>query len=493
MTERTEVLADQEIARRASRGAATYVVRTAAWQAIQAVSALAVARILEPHEYGLFALALTLVAAARTLGDLGITYSMIVRREVSDSDLRIGLAVALAVALVSAAAISLAWTQFGLVQRAGGSAVWIGPAMAATLLISVPTYPSTVLLERQLKFGRLGVIGVIQGVCLFGTQIILLLVGVGLWSMVIAQIVGTVVATCLTVHASGRLILPSLHGPVLRMLRDGLPYGASIWTGSFAGAAMNLLVAAQLGARGVGFFGWCTILATPAVGALAAVHSVAVPTLARMRRDDGRRYEESVGVVMQTMAATAAIAAGCLIGLASPTIRYVFGTRWLPATAAVQFCLGGMIASALLSVLYSDANARQLRGRLLTSAVIGAVAMLASFWPLVNVGGVGGASAAANCVGPAAAVVVLAWGTPSLVTRALWRSMRLFIPLLATSVALGRLVHTLPEFALACALSATAGLLAAYLGEGELVRRVVRVLRAGKPAPLAVVEPVSGG
>ena len=104
-------------------------------QAVQAVSSLAVARVLEPRDYGVFALALTLVSAVRILGDLGITYSLIAKREVSDLDLRIGVAVALAVAVVGGTIVSVVWTQLGLVRAAGGSAVWIGPAMAITLLL----------------------------------------------------------------------------------------------------------------------------------------------------------------------------------------------------------------------------------------------------------------------------------------------------------------------------------------------------------------------
>ena len=96
--------------------------------------------------------------------------------------------------------------------------------------------------------------------------------GSGRW--VIAQIVGTALATVLTVRASGRLFLPSLRGPVVKMIREGLPYGASVWATMLTGTITNVLVAAELGARGIGLFAWCTILATPVTGALAAVHSV---------------------------------------------------------------------------------------------------------------------------------------------------------------------------------------------------------------------------
>jgi O-antigen/teichoic acid export membrane protein len=486
MIEQQESLADHETARRGARGAATYIMRTGASQAIQAVSALAVARILIPEDYGLFALALTLVSAARAFGDLGISYSMVVKKEISVSDLRIGVAVALAVAIVGGIVVSVVWTQLGLVQKAGGSAIWLGPALATTLLIAVPLYPSTIVMERDLKFSRLGAIGVIQAVALFGTQVILLLAGVGLWSMVIAQIVGTTVGTCLTVRASGRLFWPRFKRRASHLVRDGLPFGAGAWALTATGTATNLIVAAQLGARGIGLFAWCTILSTPIIGVLAAMHSVSVPTLARMRRDDGTRYDESVGVFMQTAAVTASVAAACLIGLASPTIRYVFGDRWLPATTAVQFCLFGMIPTAIGAVLASDANARLMRRTSLVAALIGGVSTLVVLWPLSALSGVGGASAAATCVGPIACAVTFIWSMQAPVTGPLLRSLRLFIPLLVLSLLLGHLVHTPVEFAAACAVTAVAGVVASYIAEGDLAKRILRVIRSGgAPPPVA--------
>jgi O-antigen/teichoic acid export membrane protein len=244
-----------------------------------------------------------------------------------------------------------------------------------------------------------------------------------------------------------------------------------------AGTVATGVVAAMLGARGLGFYAWCTILATPVIGALTAVHSVSAPTLARMRRDDGTRYEESVEVTTRALAVIAAIAAGCLIGLAGPTIRFIFGERWLPATTAVQFCLAGTIATAILNVLAADANAKMMRRTTLISAVIGGIAILATLWPLIELEGVAGASLAYFCIGPVVSIAVFVYALGTRIANTVFRAMRLFVPLLALSIALGRLVHTPAEFAVICAVTGIAGALAGYVGEGELFRRIVRMLR----------------
>jgi O-antigen/teichoic acid export membrane protein len=232
------------------------------------------------------------------------------------------------------------------------------------------------------------------------------------------------------------------------------------------------------------------------LGALAAVQSVSAPTLARMRRDDGARYEESVEVILRTLAVVAAIAAGCLIGLAGPTIRFVFGERWLPATAAVQFCLAGTIPTAILNALAANANAKMLRRTSLIAAVIGGIAILATLWPLIEVAGVGGAAIAYFLVGPIVSCAVFTYALGTRIVDSVVRSLRLFIPLLALSLVLGHLANTAPEFVAACALTATAGAVAGYVGEGDLFRRIVRLLRVREDRstvdPPAAVEPTTG-
>jgi PST family polysaccharide transporter len=496
LSARSEALPDHEIARRATRGAASYVFRSFGSQAIQAVSALVVARILDPREYGVFALAMTLVGAVRVIGDLGITYSLSVRPKISDQDLRVGVTVALLVALIGTGAIFVIWDHLSLVRHAGPDARWIGPALAVILLIAVPQFPSLIVMERELRFARAGMIAFVAAIPLFVTQVVLLLAGAGLWSMVIAQIVGTTVGMVLIVRASGRFYLPAINRSIWRLVHDGFPYQGSLILTTVAGTVATGVVAAMLGAHGLGLYAWCTILATPVIGALTAVHSVSAPTLARMRRDDGARYEESVEVITRTLAVIAAIAAGCLIGLANPTIRYIFGERWLPATGAVQFCLAGTIATAILNVLAADANAKMMRRTTLIAAVIGGLAILATLWPLIELDGVAGASAAYFCIGPIVSTAVFAYALRTRIADTAFRAMRLFVPLLALSIVLGRLAHTPAEFALVCAGSGIAGAAAGYFGEGELFRRIVRMLRlrdapSGVEAPSAM-EPSTG-
>jgi O-antigen/teichoic acid export membrane protein len=295
--------------------------------------------------------------------------------------------------------------------------------------------------------------------------------------MVVAQILGTLVGSILTILASGRLYLPSFRAPIRRLVRDGLPYEGSLVAVSLAGLASSMIVAAQLGVRGVGLFAWCTILATPLLSALAAFHSVAAPTLARMRRGDGSRYDESVRMVTVAAGTLAAVGAGSLVGLVHPIVEFVFGSRWLAATRAVQFCLLGAIPTAILNALAADANARQLRRLTLLSALVGGAASLIVLVPLTKVAGVGGASAAAYCVGPTISALVFVLGLRVRIGVTVVRTLRLFAPLAAASVVLGGISTGPYQLAAACAVMAVIGVSCVWFAERALATRIYRTLR----------------
>jgi O-antigen/teichoic acid export membrane protein len=205
-----------------------------------------------------------------------------------------------------------------------------------------------------------------------------------------------------------------------------------------------------------------------------------------MRRDDRSRYEESVSVVIAAAGSLVAVGAGCLVGLVHPIIEFVFGSRWLPATTAVQFCLLGTIPTAIFNALAADANARQMVRLILLSALIGGGTSLIILIPLMLIGGIGGASAAAYCVGPAAAAAVFVVGLHVAIGRSILRIVRLFAPLALLSFLLGGFANDPFQFVAACAVMAAVGALSVCLLERALAKRIWRMLRRS-PSPDPVI------
>jgi hypothetical protein len=88
------------------------------------------------------------------------------------------------------------------------------------------------------------------------------------------------------------------------------------------------------------------------------------------------------------------------------------------------------------------------------------------------------------------AVAVFVWALRPPVIDILLRTLRLLVPLLAVSFLTSRLVHTPLEFAGACVTAGIAGLVGVFLAEGELLKRLIRLLRT-RTAPPAGIEAVA--
>ena len=85
------------------------MTRTGLGIVLQTIGSLLIARYLDPRNYGLFGLGLTLTGALRYVGDFGVTFRFTVARKLSDEDFRRGLALGLMTALAGALLLAGVW------------------------------------------------------------------------------------------------------------------------------------------------------------------------------------------------------------------------------------------------------------------------------------------------------------------------------------------------------------------------------------------------
>ena len=318
---------------------------------------------------------------------------------------------------------------------------------------------------------------------LFVLEIPLLLAGWGIWAMVTAYAVSSVINGAYLIVAARGLPRPSLRGPIFRLIRLSLPYQAPLLAQAAVGLIVSLLVAAMLGARGVGFFTWSTTLATPIIAIVFTVERVISPSLARMLRDDGRQYTQATSVVLLTFATLAATAAAAFIGLVPSVVRFVFDSRWLPATGAVQMSLIGVVPTALVLGCAAVVNSQDRPGSRLKASVAAAGAAVVLTVPLTLVAGVTGAAAVAYVISPIVELVVLASYAGAPLGHLCLRIARIAVPLGAVSLLLGHLTSSRATFAAAVVLAGLAALAVFATSERQLIRSLWRQVR---PRPATV-------
>src|ERR1019366_8560400 len=310
--------------------------------------------------------------------------------------------------MVGALLISSIWQVLPLVQSGPPGSRYVAPVIALTLVINSPAGPATAVIYRRLAFRTVATGSLLSSLGLFVVQIPLLFAGLGIWALVVAYVASTVINVSYLLIAAHGLPMPALRGVSMSFIRLSLPYQAPLIAQAVVGLIVSVLVASLLGAKGVGLLSWSPILATPILSVVLTLEAIAAPSLARMLRDDGNQYHQATQVVLLTLAALAATAAGAYIGLVPSIVRLIFGVRWLPAAGAVQMALAGVGPMSLVLGCASIVSSQDRPGARIKSSLAAGAAAGAFTVPLTLAAGVTGAATVAYVICPIVEVLVLA-------------------------------------------------------------------------------------
>jgi O-antigen/teichoic acid export membrane protein len=384
----------------AARGAAFLSARSVLVQLFQVVSSVLLARELVPELYGAFALGATLVGFGRIVGDCGAGNAMIQAtgdRHLNRQALQAVHFLQLAVFVGAAFILALSAPSLRTAFDGPPETVTIVYVMSLALLIEAPAVVPRLRLMRDLKFKQLASISVVASLSLYTAQILGLVFGLGVWALVLGQVVTSVVSTGLTLAVGGGTPPPSPKGS-LAMFRSGIAYqGTAIAMGCLTMPSVAI-VGAVGGADILGLWTWSTVLVTPLVTMVHNVHEIAFPTLARLHEHRRSRHADAVVLVARSLSLVIGAAVGILAGFATPIVRIVFDPRWLPAVGAVRLALFGGIAFSLTSLLAAAVQTIGRPGIRLRSYLVGAGVGLALLVPLVEVWGATGAALATSVV-----------------------------------------------------------------------------------------------
>jgi O-antigen/teichoic acid export membrane protein len=217
--------------------------------AIRAAGDLALARLILPTAFGVFALAYGVVLIAGIVRDLGLPYQLVrdERRPYGSALLWIGGAGALISAALALAAPAFAFLNPGVPAVLRIYAIWV-------LLDGLAVVPR-VFFESELAVGRLVAPEIVRGTVIAAVSIGLALAGWGVWSLVAGQLAGAAVfAALLWWRAWGRMPLELDLAPIPGLIRR------SFYLFLIALAALpvpyfgRFILGAELGPRGGSFW-----------------------------------------------------------------------------------------------------------------------------------------------------------------------------------------------------------------------------------------------
>jgi O-antigen/teichoic acid export membrane protein len=298
-------------------------------QAVQLATAVLLARVLAPSDFGLMSMAMVVIGFLTVFRDLGAPAAIIQRQAIDDRILS-----------------SLFWVNmvFGVLTMA---AVWfLAPAMAAfyndvrlipllrvmsfSFLVSGVGISQQALLERNLEFDKLAkaeIMGTLVGAVL---GISLALSGRGVWSLVF-QSMGTVLTSSILLWFFFGTWKPRWvfsWTDVRSVARFSLHLSGFSIFNYFARSADAVLIGKYLGAQELGYYNLAyRLMLYPLQMITGAVSRVMFPVYARMRGDDGR-FRSAYLRVVSTIAVVAFPLILGILAVNDLLIQNLFGERW---------------------------------------------------------------------------------------------------------------------------------------------------------------------
>jgi PST family polysaccharide transporter len=311
-------------------GGAKWVSQLASWLAM-----IVVARLLTPEDFGLVGMAQIFLALVTILTEFGLGTAILTQGSLTEEHLDQLNAVAVlvgaaAVLLTCAAALPLG--RFFMTPRLPMVVVVTSVVFVISAFRTVPG----AVLQKELKFRYLAIVESVQAIVVAVAMVGLALLGFHYWTLVIASVLGSVVATGLTIR--GRpcaFATPRLRtlAPILTESRRLLLSRSAWW---FQVNVDLIIIARVLGGWALGVYTLASSIASlPLEKITALVNQVNAPFLAATRSDRGAMRHLLLVLTGVLAVVVFPVAAGLAL-VAERFVLVALGSQWAAVVAPLQ-------------------------------------------------------------------------------------------------------------------------------------------------------------
>jgi O-antigen/teichoic acid export membrane protein len=383
-SESFDSLAEPEFERRTSAG----LFLTAGWSAFNLAVGfagnIALARLLVPHDFGVFAIGATVLLLVGALSDGGLAAGLLRRPEPPSRD-ELGNLVALHLTLT----IPIAILGLAVGTRLGSVGLAVGIMLIGLPLGAFQT-PGRMMFNRALLVQRISMAEVAATAAFYVWTITGAALGYGLWALVTGAIVRIVASVLVTITLSPHGFIPPLWAGARRLLplfRFGIRFQSTYITMVARDQALAVVVGGIGGVATLGLWSFVYRLMQGPLVLFESVWRVSFPAMLRFLaagRDPAPVIERSLG-----MAATAAGIVLVGVGASAPElVPAVFGEQWRAAgemmpTACLAVLLWGPISVSTVGYLFAAGEP----GVVLRGGVLQAITWIAVAAALLPVAG----------------------------------------------------------------------------------------------------------
>ena len=314
------------------RGALWVVARNLLLKSANMLLIAVVAHILAPHDFGVFAVALTVYLIVSVLSELGVS-SCLIRADLDIDSLAPTVTTISAVSGVVLAATMVAFAK--PVAIALGSEAAVGPirVMAiAVVQLTVFAVPGAQL-TREFKQDKVFLAHAISFIPSTALLILLAKSGSGAMAFAWSRVLDQFVAGCVQMAAVPRHYRPGLTRSALSVVfRFGIPLAGANFVSYILGNVDYAFIGHLLGATELGFYVLAYTIASWPYGLVGSViNFVGMPAFSRVKHDPDR-LKNAIATSLRAVTLIVLPMSGMTIALARPLVLTLYGPKW--ATSA---------------------------------------------------------------------------------------------------------------------------------------------------------------
>ena len=305
------------------------VVSQAVKFAINILSAVVLARLLTPQDYGLIAMVAVVANFSYPFRNLGLSAATVQRAEITERQVSnlfwINVTLSLIAMFVTFAFAPLIASFYG-----DSRITWITLAIAAGFIFGGLTVQHEAILKRQMRFFSIAVNEVLSMLLGTSTAIILAWKGFGYWALVCSQLViGASYATGIWLTCQWFPGLPSRNSGVRPLLVFGRNLTGFNVLNYFARNLDNLLIGRYWGPQQLGLYARAyQLLLLPLDQISAPLDGVAVTALSRLV-DSPERYRQAYLRMLEKVAMVTMPLMALMIVSANWLVRVMLGPQWI--------------------------------------------------------------------------------------------------------------------------------------------------------------------
>lgn len=384
-----EPLALDQVRSKAVAGVLSVGVRNLLVRGLGLLGTVVLARLLDPRDFGLLALGLTLKLLGSLLAAGGLGAGLIQRAEPpTDDELRSVLAFQLA----GGTLIVLVVGVLGLVL---GGASAIAAIMTLSIPIAVANTPARILLERSLDWNLLARAEVASALVFNLGAIGLVLLGAGVWGVAVATLAEASAASAILIARGPAGFMRPLFtlGPLRPILRFGLAYQAVPLVITARDQGLNVLIAATGGLAVLGIWTVAFRIFLAITLLVEALWRVSFPAMSRML-EAGAEPREMIESALRLNVLAFGVLAVAVGGTAPDLVPTFFGRTWNDAIDVLPWGAAALMVAAPLSTAGLGFIQARGEGRMVQIFLVEALVWLATAAVLVPVMGAEGAGIA---------------------------------------------------------------------------------------------------